>query len=73
MELVYKLYARKQDTYYVNKVFPNIKIDRLDLSLIDKLKKEAVNRNENHPWKNMSYEEFLRILKLILEHPQTGK
>ncbi|UUD36555.1 hypothetical protein NPA08_01845 [Mycoplasmopsis citelli] len=73
MELVYKLYARKQDTYYVNKVFPNIKIDRLDLSLIDKLKKEAVNRNENHPWKNMSYEEFLRSLKLILEHPQTGK
>ena len=35
-DLVYKLYARKQGSYFVNKVYPNLDIDFLDTSVIDK-------------------------------------
>ena len=70
-ELVYKLYARKQGSYFVNKVYPNLDIDFLDASVIDKAKKMAVVRNKNHVWGNMSNEELLRSANLILTDPET--
>lgn len=70
-ELVYKLYARKQGSYFVNKVYPNLDIGFLDASIIDKARKMAVARNNNHLWKNMSDEEMLRSAGLILTDPET--
>lgn len=70
-ELVYRLYARKQGSYFVNKVYPNLDIDFLDASVIDKAKKMAVARNKTHIWKNMSNEELLRSANLILTDPET--
>ena len=35
-ELVYKLYARKQGSYFVNKVYPNLDMEFLDTDVIDK-------------------------------------
>ena len=72
-ELVYKLYARKQGSYFVNKVYPNLDIDFLDASVIDKAKKMAVFRNKNHVWENMSNEELLRSTNLILTDPETKR
>ena len=72
-ELVYKLYARKQGSYFVNKVYPNLDIDFLDASVIDKAKKMAVSRNKNHVWENMSNEELLRSTNLILTDPETKR
>ena len=45
-ELVYKLYARKQGSYFVNKVYPNFDIEFLDTTVIDKARKMAINRNK---------------------------
>lgn len=70
-ELVYKLYARKQGSYFVNKVYPNLDIEFLDTDVIDKAKRMAVARNKNHVWENMSYEELLRSANLILTDPET--
>lgn len=70
-ELVYKLYGRKQGSYFVNKVYPNLDMDFLDTSLIDKAKKWAVARNKNHAWEKMDYEEILRSANLILTDPET--
>ncbi|HHQ7595847.1 TPA: RNA-binding domain-containing protein [Streptococcus agalactiae] len=70
-ELVYKLYARKQGSYFVNKVYPNLDIDFLDASVITKAKRMAVARNKNHVWENMSDEELLRSANLILTDPET--
>lgn len=70
-ELVYKLYARKQGSYFVNKVYPNLDTQFLDTSVIDKAKKMAVARNKNHVWKNMSDEELLRSANLILTDLET--
>lgn len=72
-ELVYKLYARKQSTYFVNKVYYNLKMDYLDASVIEKARKMAVSRNQNHSWKDMSDEELLRSVNLILVDPETSR
>ena len=72
-ELVYKLYARKQSSYFVNKVYPNLDIDFLDATIIAKAKSMATARNKNHVWKNMSNEELLRSANLILTDPETKR
>ena len=72
-ELVYKMYARKQSTYFVNKVYPNLGLNVLDYGLIKRAKKMAISRVENHPWKEMDEEEILRSTGLILTDPDNGK
>ncbi len=70
-ELVYKMYGRKQGSYFVNKIYPNLDIDFLDASIIDKAKKMAIARNKNHVWEKMDHEEILRSANLILTDPET--
>lgn len=72
-ELVYKMYARKQSTFFVNKVYPNLGLEFLDFDVIRRAKKMAVSRVDNHAWTNMSEEEILRSSGLILTDPDTGK
>lgn len=72
-ELVYKMYARKQSTYFVNKVYPNFGLDYLDFDVIRRAKKMAVSRVDNHAWADMEEEEILRSAGLIISDPDTGK
>lgn len=72
-ELVFKLYARKQSTYFVNKVYPKLGLDYLDFDVIRRAKKMAMSRVENHPWSSMDEEEILRSTGLILTDPDSGK
>jgi len=67
------MYARKQSSYFVNKVYPNLKIDFLDINIIKKVRKMAILRNQNHTWKNLNDEELLRSANLILIDPETNK
>ena len=72
-ELVYKMYARKQSTYFVNKVYPNLGLEFLDFDVIKKAKKMAMGRVDNHAWADMDEEEILRSSGLILTDPDTGR
>ena len=72
-ELVYKMYARKQSTYFVNKVYPNLGLNVLDFELIKRARKMATSRIDNHPWQEMNEEEILRSTGLVLTDPDTGK
>lgn len=65
-ELVYKLYARKQGTYFVNKVFPEWGMDVLRPDLIERARKMTRARSNNHPWLLMDEEELLRSAGIIL-------
>lgn len=65
-ELVYKLYTRKQGTYFVNKVFPEWGIDTLRTDLMERARKMTRARGNNHPWLSMNDEEMLRSAGLIL-------
>ncbi|MBR6999431.1 MAG: putative DNA binding domain-containing protein [Lachnospiraceae bacterium] len=78
-ERVYQCYARKQSTYYVNKVYPHWKVSDLREDLIEKVRKMAISRKQfydkaRHPWANMNNEELLRTSGLILtdEEGRTG-
>ena len=70
---MYKLYARRQGEYFVNKAYPNFGIDQLDKSLIDKVRKMAIIKNDKHVWKNMTCEEILRSANLILTDSETNR
>ena len=72
-EMVYKMYARKQSTFFVNKVFCNLGMDFLDFDLIQRVKKMAVSRVDDHIWADMDEEEILRSSGLILTDPDTGR
>ena len=72
-ELVYKMYARKQSTYFVNKDYTNFGLDYLDFDVIRRAKKMAVSRVDNHAWADMEEEEILRSAGLIISDPDTGK
>jgi len=79
-DMVFQCYARKQSTYYVNKVYPYWSIADLRDDLIDRARQMAAarkrrdNRNEQHPWESMKDEELLRTSGLILtdEQGRTG-
>jgi ATP-dependent DNA helicase RecG len=67
---VYRLYARKSGSYFVNKV-TRFGIDALRPDLIERARKMTRVRGENHPWRSMSDEELLRSAGLILTDEQT--
>ena len=72
-ELVYKMYARKQGSYYVNKVYPGLGMDFLNADLIKRARKMAMGRVDNHPWATMNEEEILHSTGLILTDMETYK
>ncbi|MGF3115155.1 RNA-binding domain-containing protein [Facklamia sp. P12937] len=72
-EQVYKLYARKQGSYFVNKVYPKIGLEHLDEEVINKARTKALSRNQNHLWDTMDNEELLRSTNLILLDPESNQ
>lgn len=72
-ELVYKLYARKQGTYFVNKVFPEWGMDVLRSDLIERARKMTRAKSNNHPWLSMDDAELLRSAGLILLDHESRK
>ncbi len=71
-DAVYRLYARKNSSYFVNKV-TNFKLDSLNPDLIERARRMTRSRTDDHPWTSMSDEELLRSAGLILTDEQTGK
>lgn len=71
--LVYQLYSKKQDTYYVNKVYPVFSTTDLRHDLIDRARAMAKGRTPNHPWQHLDDEQLLRSAGLILTDTTTGR
>lgn len=70
---VYRLYARKNSSYYVNKVYPVFGVGDLRQDLIERAKSMTRARTKEHPWLGMTNEEVLRSAGLILKDPFSGK
>lgn len=62
---VYRLYARKRGSFFVNKV-TRFGIDSLRSDLLQRARDMTRVRVKNHPWRGMSDEEMLRSAGLIL-------
>ena len=79
-DMVFQCYARKQSTYYVNRVYPYWNVSDLRNDLLERARQMATfrrrrdNRDERHPWEDMDNEELLRTSGLILtdEQGRTG-
>jgi ATP-dependent DNA helicase RecG len=67
------LYIRKQVGYTENRIYPYMRMEDFVQEDIEAAKREAILRNANHAWKNMSNEEVLRSLKMYLRNEQTGE
>ena len=67
-DAVYQLYARKQGSYYVNKVTSFV-VGNLRSDLIDRARRMSRLRRDDHPWLTMNDEELLRNAGLILTDP----
>ena len=72
-DLVANMYIRKQKGFSENEIFPYAYMEHLKVELIEKVRKMAVIRNADHPWKDMNNEELLRSAGLIQNDFKTGK
>ena len=68
---VFQCYARKQSSYFVNKVFPYFSVSDLRSDLIERARKMAVSKKrlqegKRHEWADMDDEELLRTSTLIV-------
>ena len=68
---VFRCYARKQSSYFVNKVFPHFSVSDLRADLIERARKMAVSKKrlqegKRHEWADMDDEELLRTSTLIV-------
>ncbi len=73
-ERIANIYARKQNFYTENKVFPYAEMSDLREDLIKRARQMAINNSsKNHLWAGMSDEEMLRSLNLIEKDLNTGK
>mgnify|MGYP000410507727 CR=1 FL=1 len=71
-DLVYSLYARKSNSYFVNKI-TGFDMSDLRVDVMEKARIMSRIRNINHPWLKMSDEEFLRSAGLIAKEFETRK
>jgi len=67
------MYIRKQKIFTEKRVFPHIKDEDLRFDLFPKIRKMAVIRNENHPWKHMDEKEIIRSAGLYAQDMETEK
>lgn len=72
-ELVANISNRKSATYTERRIFPYCKEEHLKMELIPKVKQLALNRDRNHPWKDMDEMELMRSAGLYEEDLLTGK
>lgn len=73
LDEVYRLYARKSGSYYVNKVFTAFNIADLRSDLIERAKSMTRVRAKDHPWMDMTNEEVVRSAGLVLRDQSSGK
>ncbi|MCC8161605.1 MAG: putative DNA binding domain-containing protein [Lachnospiraceae bacterium] len=59
-DLVANISSRKSSTYIERKTFPYADMDDLCVDLIGKARQMAVNRDKNHPWKDMDDADLLK-------------
>ncbi|MEC4271912.1 RNA-binding domain-containing protein [Adlercreutzia sp. R25] len=66
------LYLRKYAIFTEQHIFPHLRMEDLDSSLIDRCRKMAAGRRPGHPWTNMNDIELLRSAQLYTRDIETG-
>jgi ATP-dependent DNA helicase RecG len=72
-ELIAHLSVRKSNRFTEREVFPYATLDDLRLDLVPRVKRMAVGRVPNHPWKDMTDMELFKSAGLYESDKRTGK
>lgn len=72
-EAALRLSDTRQNSYFVNKVYPAFSINDLRQDLINKARSMALNKNADHEWGRLDNAGLLRSCGLILQDELTGK
>jgi len=72
-EQIALMYIRKSNYFSERKVYPFVNDDELHLDMLSNLRKIAVNRRADHPWKNLTDKELLKSAGLYDENKETGQ
>jgi len=72
-DLVAQLSLRKSNQFTEREIFPYATLDDLRLDLIPRVKKMAVSRISDHPWKDLDAMEIFKSARLYEEDKRTGK
>lgn len=67
------MYIRKQNVFTEKKIYPYVKKEHLRLDLLSLCRRRAINKRQDHPWKNMTDEELLKSAGLLSEDFATGE
>lgn len=68
-----ELAIRKQNIFTEQKIYPFANIEDLNETLIDKCRILAINKNPQHPWKEMTNIELIQSANLIKTNFETGQ
>ena len=72
-EAALRLSDTRQNSYFVNKIYPVFSASDLRQDLINRARDLAVAKKADHEWKGLNNEELLRSCGLILTDESTGK
>lgn len=72
-QAVLRLSDTRQNSYFVNKVYPVFSVSDLRQDLINRARDMAVAKNAEHEWKGLDNEALLRSCGLILSDESTGQ
>jgi len=71
--VIASMFMRKLKIHTEETIYPHIEDDDLRFDLFPRIRRMAVNRDENHPWENMTDKEIIQSSKLYAQDPETGK
>ncbi len=67
------MYIRKQDIFTEKRIYKYVKKEDLRLDLLPTCRQRAINKRENHPWKDLDDDSLLRSAGLYCEDYATGE
>lgn len=67
------MYIRKQNIFTEKKIYPYVKEEHLRVDLLPLCRRRAVNKRQDHPWKDMTDEALLKSAGLFGEDFSTGE
>ena len=71
-EQIRQLYLRKNDSFSENKIYPYVTAGDLDESLIRRTRQRMLNLRPDHPWRELTNDEFFRSAGLYRKDFSTG-
>ena len=72
-DAIAQAFIRKKDIFTERKVFPYLRVEHLNPTIIERARRLAVINNNSHPWKDMTHDQMMRSAGLFLHDYENDK